>query len=90
MIEVYKMTHGCYDPITTKSLLTFNTNNTRSHNYKLQKPRVNTRQFQNFFTNRIINPWNNLPDLTVNAGSLNCFKNYVDSNFKDIIYTVNF
>ena len=90
MIEVYKMTHGCYDPITTKSLLTFNTSNTRSHNYKLQKPRVNTRQFQNFFTNRIINPWNNLPDLTVNAGSLNCFKNYIDSNFKDIIYTVNF
>ena len=90
MIEVYKMTHDKYDPLTTKKLLTINQNNTRSHNYKLIKPRVNTKQFQHFFTNRIINSWNNLPDVTVNAGSLNCFKNYIDNNFKDIIYTVNF
>ena len=90
MIEVYKITHGLHDPLTTKSLVTYNNSSTRSNNYKLIKPRVNTKQFQKFFTNRIINVWNNLPQVTVNANSLNCFKNYVDNNFRDYIYSTNF
>ena len=60
-IHTYKICHNLYDPITTKSLLTINKSNTRSHNYKLVKPRVNSSQFMNFFTNHIINLWNNLP-----------------------------
>ena len=51
LIEVFKITHNLYDPLTTHSLLipcNYN-NNTRSHNYKLLKPRVNTKQFQTFF-----------------------------------------
>ena len=90
MIEVYKITHGLHDPLTTKSLVTYNNSSTRSNNYKLIKPRVNTKQFQKFFTNRIINVWNNLPQVTVNANSLNCFKNYIDNNFRDYIYSINF
>ena len=36
MIEVYKILKNIYDPITTKSLLTMNRNNTtRGHNFKL-------------------------------------------------------
>ena len=90
MIEVYKITHELNDPLTTKSLVTYSSNNTRSHQFKLHKPRVNTKQFQMFFTNRIINPWNNLPDVTVNASSLNCFKNYLDAHFRELMYSVNF
>ena len=90
MIEVYKITHGLHDPLTTKSLVTYNNSSTRSNNFKLNKPRVNTKQFQKFFTNRIINVWNNLPQVTVNANSLNCFKNYIDNNFRDYIYSINF
>ena len=39
LIEVYKICHKIYDPITTKSLLTFADSNTRAHKYKLTKPR---------------------------------------------------
>ena len=90
-IETYKLTHHLYDPLTTKSLLTITESNIiRSHNFKLLKPRVNTNQFLNFFTNRIINKWNNLPGKIVEAKSLNSFKNHIDYHFKDYIYDINF
>ena len=90
LIEVYKICHHMYDPVTTKSLLKFNVNsNTRSHNFKLIKPRVNTNQFLNFFTNRIINVWNNLPRKTVNAGSVNLFKNCIDVHFKEYMFSTS-
>ena len=37
LIEVYKMTHNLYDPLTTVSLLTLNISHTRSNNYKFKK-----------------------------------------------------
>ena len=54
LIEVYKICHHIYDPVTTSPLLTFAHSNTRAHNYKLNKPRVNTKQFQHFFSNPIV------------------------------------
>ena len=35
LIEVYKMIHGLYDPLTTSSLLTLSEFGTRTNNYKL-------------------------------------------------------
>ena len=90
LIEIFKMTHEMYDPLTLTSLFSFNNNITRSNNLKLNKPRVNTKIYQNFFTNRTINIWNQLPMDTVNADSLNCFKNKIDSHFKEQIYQINF
>ena len=49
LIEVYKITHANYDPVTTCSLLTLNDDSvTRSNCFKLTKPRVNSKQFQHF------------------------------------------
>ena len=80
LIEMYKIVHETYDPLTTKSLYQIDTTNKlRSHCYKLIKPRVNTTMFQNFFTNRIITPWNSLPEEVVTASSLNSFKNKLDN-----------
>ena len=90
LIETYKITHNLYDPLTTNSLLTLSLTNTRSHNYKLAKPRFNTKKFENFYSNRTINKWNNLPGKVVNAKSLNCFKTYIDAHFKDYMYGLNF
>lgn len=90
LIEMYKMTHDLYDSQTTESLFDFNTNNTRNNHFKLNKPRVNTKQYQEFFTNRVINRWNGLHDDIVLASSLNCFKNYIDSHFKDIMFCTDF
>ena len=89
LIEVFKICHNLYDPVTTKSLITINKSNTRTHNYKLVKPRVNSSQFLNFFTNRIINLWNNLPKEAVNAGSVNSFKNCIDFYLKDYMFSTS-
>ena len=43
LIEIFKMTHEMYDPLTLTSLFSFNNNITRSNNLKLNKPRVNTK-----------------------------------------------
>lgn len=79
MIECFKLTHDIYDPLTTSSLTNLNSNSiTRSHPFKLKKPSVNTNRYQKFFTNRIINHWNNLPHIVVTADTVNTFKNRLD------------
>ena len=87
LIEVYKITHNLYDPVTTNSLFSFAYDSSlRSNSYKLTKPSFNTNQYQHFFTNRVINNWNSLPNEIVTADSLNTFKNKIDKHFSDIMY----
>ena len=88
MIEVFKILNNYYDPITTSSLLTLHKtkHNTRTNNNKLVKKSVDTKKFQMFFTNRIINLWNSLPSFTVNSKSMNAFKNNIDKNLKQYMY----
>ena len=86
-IEVYKIVNNIYDQTTTNSLFSFNLNSiTRSHSFKLTKPRVNTKKYQDFFTNRVIDSWNKLPETIVSAESLNVFKNRIDRHFSKHIY----
>ena len=89
MIEVYKILNNIYDPITTSSLLTLDTNNkTRGHNFKLKKHSFKTDKFKHFFTNRVVNLWNSLPDNVVYASSLNMFKNNLDSYLHEYKYSL--
>ena len=67
-----------YDPITTHNLFTFDTNITWGHNLKLKKVSFKTNKFKHFFTNRVVNLWNSLPEEVVYASSLNVFKNRLD------------
>ena len=86
-IEAFKILNNIYDPLTTKSLLKIDTNSrTRNNSLKLFKPRVNFKPYQHFFTNRIVNRWNRLPQWIVKAPSLNSFKNRLDIHFKDIMF----
>ena len=89
MIETFKITHNIYDTRVSSNLLKLNKSSTRSHGFKLEKARVNTRQYQNFFSNRVVNLWNNLPSEIVNADNINAFKNKLDSHLKDCIYSTN-
>ena len=89
MIETFKITHNIYDYRVTDNFLKMNKKSTRNHGYKLEKQRVNTTQYQNFFTNRIVNVWNNLPYKVVNADSTNSFKNNLDKHMKQYIYSIN-
>jgi hypothetical protein len=79
LVMVYKITHGLVN-INQDLLLTFATENrTRGHNFKLavERTSLNLRKF--FFSNRIVNTWNNLDSSIVNAPSLIVFKNRISS-----------
>ena len=91
LIEMYKICNNVYDPKTVKSLFEFvePDNRTRGHCFKVKKRRTNTKKFQHYFTNRIVNVWNGLPEQFVCAKSLNVFKNFIDAYFKDIMYNIN-
>ena len=89
MIEAFKITHNIYDHRVTENLLKLDKKSTRNHGYKLEKQRVNSTQYQNFFTNRIVNVWNNLPHDVVNADTTNSFKNKLDKHMKQFIYSTN-
>jgi len=51
---------------------------TRGHRYKLAKKRSRLDIRKHFFSQRIVNQWNNLPEAVVEASSVNSFKNKYD------------
>ena len=88
MIETYKILNGL-EGIQPCELFSFNFGSfTRGNSFKLSKPRAKLNLRQNFYSHRIINAWNNLPDDIVSAQSLNAFKNAIDRHFK-VIYGVS-
>ena len=90
LIQVYKIAHSFYDPITTKSLFEFSKNDRlRGHNFKILKQRANKSKYSHFFTNRVVNRWNKLPSMIVNATSINNFKNQLDKHYKNIMYKID-
>ena len=99
LIQVYKICHDLYDPITTKHLLklqndptTSNPSNitTRAHPYKLTKYRTNSKKYKYFFTNRVITLWTSLPEAVVCAPTMNLFKNLLDTHLNNYKYNTNF
>ena len=90
MIQVFKIANNYYDPITTHSIFKFSSNSRlRGHNFKILKKSINKSKYSNFFTNRVVNTWNNLPYSVVNAKSINEFKNLIDKHFYDIQFKIN-
>ena len=57
------------------------TDRTRGHRYKLAKDRSKLEVRKHFFSQRVINSWNELPASVVEAESVNSFKNRYDSFF---------
>ena len=90
MIQVFKIAHNIYDPLTTKSLFKFaaDTNSkTRTNGYKIIKVSTNTKSYQHFFTNRVVNLWNSLPIHVVDVNSVNAFKCVLDKYLSHIMYS---
>ena len=56
--------------------------------FTMEHERLYTSNRSNFFVNRIVNNWNSLPREVVGAGSLNAFKNLLDSLWsnQDLLY----
>ena len=78
LIEVFKSLKGLDNG--TEHLFTRNENSSlRGHCLKLEKPRARTRLRASFFSHRVINPWNKLPNVVVESESLRFFKKNLDA-----------
>ena len=86
MIELYKHMNGIYTVQCNYIKLEPDTT-TRGHNYKIKKPLTNRRVRQNYLVERAGNTWNRLPADTVNAPSLNAFKNRIDKYWTQYRYS---
>jgi hypothetical protein len=78
LCEVYKYTHNLYKNGIT-DMFVFSDFQLRGHSLKLRKPYCRTTTRQSFFSNRIIDKWNALPELAVEAPSLQDFKEILRS-----------
>ena len=75
----YKLLHNKIQ-IDSSYFFTLNTfTTTRGHDYKLYKTQTRLQLRQNFFSNRTVTLWNNLPNYIVAANDINQFKNTLDN-----------
>ena len=80
MIQTLKILHGHDDVkeetwfIRKNSVSTVNTR-LNSSPFNLELKGANTELWNNFFSIRVVNSWNSLPDLVKGSNTLNCFKN---------------
>lgn len=77
LIEVYKMMKGIYDP-DVGEMFTISRDRTRGHSMKLYKPRTTSSMRHSFFTHRIVDIWNTLPEIVVSAPNLRSFERLLD------------
>ena len=77
MITTFKILHGMIDT-DRKIFFERSTSATRGHNLKLFKFASSSSLRKNYFSNRVINEWNNLPATVVNAKSVSEFEKLYD------------
>ena len=89
LIEAFKMTKGL-SKVDYRSFFKLNQNSrTRGHKYKFEKCRSKLDIRKYFFSQRVVNEWNNLPASVLEAESVNGFKNRYDKYAADrVTYTV--
>ena len=78
MIETFKIVTEIYDKRVTEDLLPINKSSfhqTRGHSLKLTKNRSRLDIRKYYFTNRVVDDWNNLPETVINAKNVKIFEN---------------
>ena len=78
LIETFKMVKDLNNVNYTKFFHLSANNKTRGNSLKLEKKQCNNNIRQSFFSQRIVNEWNKLPEEVVAAESVNSFKNRLD------------
>jgi hypothetical protein len=74
LCHCFKIIHGI-EKLEFGDFFLFSSNRTRSNGRKLYKPRCRTDTRKYFFANRVVDPWNHLPETVVSSPSLSVFKN---------------
>jgi len=85
---LFKIVSGKYDNLAAPMLPRPHSYVTRGHDLRLQKNRARYDLRKFFFTNRVVNIWNSLPDYVVHADAVNCFKSWLDTFWsnQDLVY----
>lgn len=87
VIECYKYMSHTYN--TEPNFFEKECSSTRGHMFKLKKHRSQKLCRQHFFSNRVTNAWNRLPEHVVSAPTLNSFKNRLDKLWKPYKFCTN-
>jgi len=82
LIQAYKILTGKERVNSDIFFKRATTSNLRGNSMKLFKFRSRLVSRQNFFSQRVVNYWNALPDCVVEAKSTNAFKNQLDKHWK--------
>ena len=88
MLQVYKILHHEYDLSSEKFFKSPNDGRTRGHSYKVFKERAESAIRRNFFSFRVTELWNELPEEVVVAPNIDTFKERLDNFWsnKDWLY----
>lgn len=90
VIEVWKYKNGVYDVDCSSDFLKECPNNTRGHQFKLDKMRAQKPARKNFLPLRVFDDWNGLSRAAVSAKTINEFKNHVDREWSHRKYVSYF
>ena len=82
MIELYRMLHGLEKIDSTKFVTISQGERTRGSSLKLYKKRCRLDVRKYFFSQRVVNVWNSLPESVVCAPSVASFKARLDKFWK--------
>ena len=80
VLQVYRIINKI-DKLDFNMFFTLNTNTTRGHSWKLDKPRAYTKLRQLSFSYRVIDVWNSLPEEVVLSPSINSFKKALERHW---------
>lgn len=83
MIETYKILNKIYDGRVTSGLFKLCKNTTRGHSLKLAKERSRLDIRKHYFTNRVVEVWNSLPESVVTAPNVKTFERRLDKFWKN-------
>ena len=72
-VTLFKLLSGV-ENIETNTFFELDQSGRRGHKWKVVKPRVKTRLRQEFFSQRVINPWNQLSDSIINSNTVPTLK----------------
>ena len=85
---MYKILTGKYDVDLTPKVLRVYGSTTRGNVFKLDKGQTKYDLHKYYFTNKVVNAWNSLPDHVVLSETINTFKSRLDKfwQHQEMIY----
>jgi hypothetical protein len=84
LIEVFRQLKGLSQIEGTGLFQRSNNSHLRGHSLKLEKPRARTRQRAQYFSHRVIEGWNKLPEAVVESTTVRDFKQKLDGVWERI------